>query len=60
MQTKAGSCPKLVSETLHSLQGHAGVSEVRSKFACVLWELGGKGFVLLMEGQTAWPTGQRY
>lgn len=59
MQTKAGSCPKLVSETLYSLQGHAGVSEVRSKVACVL-ELGGKGFVLLMEGQTAWPTRQRY
>lgn len=44
-----GSCPKLVSETLHSQQGQ--VSKVRSKVACALWEMGGKGLVLLMTGK---------
>lgn len=44
-----GSCPKLVSKTLHSQQGQ--VSKVRSKVACALWEMGGKGLVLLMKGK---------
>lgn len=41
MQTKAGSCPKLVSETLHSLQGHAGVWSQVKGCMCALgagWE----------------------